>query len=692
MKITPYMAVSEKDKSLYFKEEFKSQVENDIEKWPNELGEKHPFNFEDAEKVYKTVGIVSAFINKIVDNIVGEFSIKAKNKNSLALIKSFIHESNLTVILREWIREALKKGNGFMEIDLKNQKVRALNANYMYVQRNNKGTIEGYNQFILNPKRFTITSRKLIPFKSHEICHLKINASPGEAYGWGLIMPNERVIENTILNEADYQKMITRKAGAPIHVQVGIEGENTDSNAVDSIKNSLVYMTNRTEWVTDGNVKMNVLDFGEIGKNITDNLMHNFRMLVAGFEVPEVMMGSGQLNEGIAKVQLETFQRKIASWQEEIETIIEQQIFRPLLRENKLDEKIEFIWNLPSEEEINNRISQLNMLMQNMYLSNAMKLKIQEEIARLLNFENIDQIMIDSEKEQEAQIEQPEVPGAKPNAKEKQEEHIEENKSVTLETPILTETEKNVNIEKNDICQHKITEFIKKIGDEWCVFSHQTGKNFGCYKSKKEAEDRLAQISKFKDEAEVCKCSEEINKIKPFEEMTIQEFSNLQEISGFNYSDYLLNILSRLKIDEFNDLKAITEADVENGLLSNEQIEKLRTILKNGFKKNKSMRDIENDIKDSLKLKDRIKEDGGIIPKEERPVMISRTETIRLANLGLLDTYKENDIEEVRWLSALSDRTCDLCDSENGKVYKLNESYGLIPKHINCRCTWLSVI
>jgi hypothetical protein len=43
-----------------------------------------------------------------------------------------------------------------------------------------------------------------------------------------------------------------------------------------------------------------------------------------------------------------------------------------------------------------------------------------------------------------------------------------------------------------------VEEYIKKVGNEYCVFSHQTGKNFGCYKSKDEAEKRLAQIHVFK--------------------------------------------------------------------------------------------------------------------------------------------------------------------------------------------------
>jgi hypothetical protein len=44
-----------------------------------------------------------------------------------------------------------------------------------------------------------------------------------------------------------------------------------------------------------------------------------------------------------------------------------------------------------------------------------------------------------------------------------------------------------------------LNEYIKKEGGEYCVYSHQTGKNFGCYKSRKSAENRLKQMAKFRN-------------------------------------------------------------------------------------------------------------------------------------------------------------------------------------------------
>ena len=672
-----YLAVTEEDKKHYFKEEFKGDVPLTPVKFPKELGEEHPFDFEDAERVMKSVGIINGTINKIADNIVGEFSIKCKDKNASKIIDDFLHNTNFKTTIKQWIMEALSKGNGFMELDLDNGKIRVDNAKYMYVQRDSKGNILGYNQFLTNDyKKFSISSRKFTSFLPKEIAHLKINAIPGEAYGQGILIPNEHIVENMVTNEMDMQKLISRKAGAPIHVQVGPPGENTDPVVVDNIKSNLLYMTNRTEWVTDGNVKMDVLQFGEIGRNLIDNLDHNIEVLAAGMQVPVVLMGKGRIPEGLAKYQTETFLRMINSIQDEIESVIEEKVLKPILEINgKTNIDVDFVWNLPGEEQIIARLDKLNLILQNPFLTQELRNEIQIEVARLLNIDNPEELISKSleteaknkaEKANEEKIPQPEVPGVK-------------NQSAELE----------------------LKEYVRKVGDEWCVFSHQTGKNFGCYKTKAEAEDRLAQIKRFKDDAEICpNCNhkhtdeKEINNIEEFGEMTIKEFVNLKEISGFNYSDYLSNILKALKEDNFNELKAITEKDIENGLLNSEQIEKLRQILKDGFKKNKSISMIESEIRDNLGLTDRIKEDGSTIPASSRPNMISRTETVRLANEGLIKTYKENDIKKVSFLAALSDRTCPTCEALNGQVFEisnLNVGENQPPIHTACRCSLLSV-
>ena len=112
------------------------------------------------------------------------------------------------------------------------------------------------------------------------------------------------------------------------------------------------------------------------------------------------------------------------------------------------------------------------------------------------------------------------------------------------------------------------------------------------------------------------------------------------------------------------------------------------------------MREIENNIREGIKLNDRIAENGAIIPAANRPEMIARTEVVRLSNEGLKDLFKQNKIEKISWLAAVSDRTCEYCMALNGQVININESFNggelgqlkTPPAHVGCRCSLLSVV
>ena len=393
---------------------------------------------------------------------------------------------------------------------------------------------------------------------------------------------------------------------------------------------------------------MKTIDFSGIGDKLTNAIMQDFRFLLAGIEVPEVLMGSGQLNEGIAKVQLEAFQRKIASLQEAVESVIELSIFRPLLLANKLAGEVEFIWNLPGEEEINDRIERITKIMESMTIDENMRRALQLELARLLDISEADKFLPTPDtsllppnivpngppgteaenperKEEETKIEQPEVPGAKPAQ------------------------EKVCPVHQIDV--NKLEPIIETEDD----FMTRTGK------------------------------------------MTVEEFVSLpiNEIAGFNYGDYTVKILQRVNKDKFKDLAAKNAEEVAEGLLSKEDVEKLRVVLKDGFRENKTIREIENEVNTRISLRDRVSAEGKlIVSAASRPNLITRSETVRLANEGLVDLYKENKIEKVQFLSALSLRTDQDCIDLNGQIFEINElvvGVNQPPIHPNCRCTLLSV-
>ena len=635
-KVKGYVSLSKLDKNKSITEQFRGEVTDIPVKFPKELGIQHPFSFEQLEGVYKNVGLIAGFVNKITDSIVGDFNVKADNPNAQRIISTFLKETNFTSVIRPWIKEGILKGSGFMELDLDNQKIQVLNANSMYVKRNRKKEIKGYNQFTGKLNSFAANSQKIIPFKPNQIAYLPINQIPGGAYGEGIVNPNMSMIDLLLGNQTDHHELIRRKAGAPIHVKVGIPGESSQDADIDRFHEDLQYMNNSTEWVTDGNVDMKVLDFGDVGKSLIETLMYDYRMLIAGMEVPEVLMGSGQLNEGIAKVQSETFKRKIGSMREKIESIIENQIFKPILNTQGIDAEVEFIWNLSSEEEINLRTEKLTKLLENFNIDENFRRIIQIEIANLLEIKESEQFLrkpekgLDDKKEQEGQIEKEQAEKENPERKK------EETKIKQPEVPGVKTQEKY----------------------------HRKMKGTGCGQ----------QLS-----------------IEESGQMSIREYASLNEMAGFNYSDYLVRILRRLKIDKFKDLVAISEKDLMDGLLSKKEINKLRYVLKEGFRKNYTIRQIETELKNSIVWKDRLKDGRITLKAATRPNMVARTETVRLSNIGLLDTLKQNKIEKVRFLAALSERTCFECEGLNGEVFTVDEGYGIIPVHPDCRCSFVSV-
>lgn len=76
-----------------------------------------------------------------------------------------------------------------------------------------------------------------------------------------------------------------------------------------------------------------------------------------------------------------------------------------------------------------------------------------------------------------------------------------------------------------------------------------------------------------------------------------------------------------------------------------------------------------------------------------RAEMIARTEIIRAHAEGQLDAMENLGVKEVgvmvEWRTTGDDRVCPLCIPLEGVVLKIAEARGMIPRHPNCRCSWV---
>ena len=418
------------------KPNFKGEVAQKEIKFPDELGEAHPFDFSVTEGLYKKFGFATGVVDKYVDYIVGPgFFVTSEDERATKIIEDWMQDVNFDTLLREWIKEGLVK-NGFLELGGKPEETvkgaKVLDSKYMYVQRDKKGKVEFYNQYKGGFDKFS--KEKVIPFDPHQIAHISFNKIGDMPYGMGIIYPAMNTINNLLQNEKDLHMLMNRKANAPYHVKMGgvVGGKYFKPNPTTVAKfgKDLEWLNNKHEWVTDGLTEIKVVDFGNIGEKFNEVLRYDEEMLLYTFQVPSVLMGTANINEGIAKVQMDGFERRITSFQAEVEKVIEQKIFKRILNAQGLDVHVEFEWGRPSNAERYERLMKIAPILTSQTTSQSLSRLLERETVKILELDEEeyeilaaeeDKKMEEERKKEEARA-QAIVPGqnAKPAQKVKQ--------------------------------------------------------------------------------------------------------------------------------------------------------------------------------------------------------------------------------------------------------------------------------
>jgi len=137
-------------------------------------------------------------------------------------------------------------------------------------------------------------------------------------------------------------------------------------------------------------------------------------------------------------------------------------------------------------------------------------------------------------------------------------------------------------------------------------------------------------------------------------------------------------------------------------MFTEEQADKLRVVLEDGFRKGKSIKEMAIDVTKEVKPKDLVKMENGkivlgaaglailVTGKKARSVGIVRTEVTNLANKGAEEHYKSKGVKKVRWVASYGARTCPECEALDGQIFNIGG--GPRPAlHPLCRCTMVAV-
>jgi SPP1 gp7 family putative phage head morphogenesis protein len=354
-----------------------------------DLGEPHPFDFKLVEDICKSVPIISGAVNKTVDMCITDFEIKSDNPQIKTVCDDFVDQINFDMYLRSTAPNFVRFANGFTEIvtdaDPKTMKsatnifeLKPLNPKYVYVRRDEFGKILEYNQCMqLGGKKVT--------FAPSEIAHYKYNVIGDSAYGYSMVAPLINTIQSKLNMERSMAVLMDRKANSPIHAKLGTPEDPATPEDVQQFANDLYNINNKTEWVTDHRVAIDTVDLAGKIMNFAPFNEHIENQLVYGLEVPIVLLGRGNIPEGLAAVQLEAFARRLASLRLNIENTNEQSIFQPLIKMKGLKGKVHFNWEPQSEDDKWKEVEKITLLMGS--VSDTIRQQLEARIAKILGID-----------------------------------------------------------------------------------------------------------------------------------------------------------------------------------------------------------------------------------------------------------------------------------------------------------------
>ena len=445
----------------FLTEQFKGEIELKKIKFPAELGEEHPYDFSMMDKLYEKFGLSAAIEDKYIDFVWGGgFYVSCDDARALEIIEEFNKDVNMDALGRQWTREGLRKGNGFLELGGTVKKgiegMKILNANYMYVNRDKQGKVLGYNQYTGAFEKFS--KNKTIPFTPTQIAHFSFNRVGDCAYGIGIHYAPLQSINNMVASQKDLHWLMHRKANTPLHAKLGkVDGSTKIIPKAEDVKafgQEMETMDNKSNWATDALVELSVVDFGNFGDKFSKVIENDLNMIIYEYQVPGAILGMANVAEGLAEVNMEAFQRRIQSIQAELEHIIEEQIYKRVLNANGFDVHVEFNWGTPDVIAKNSRLTTVSELVKSPTVSIEMKSMLEDELIDMLDLDKDEWEKLKAEQEERLRLEaqpQPIVPGqnagfpqkVQPKAEQPKQPKAEEMLQGFLEIMIKMEEKRN---------------------------------------------------------------------------------------------------------------------------------------------------------------------------------------------------------------------------------------------------------
>jgi len=134
-------------------EKFKGLVSDKKIRFPSDLGTEHPYDYTTIDQLMLKYGVVPAIVDKHIDFIMASgINIASEDKRSKQIIEDWMRDVDFNTAVRPWIRAALAKGPGYLELGTNEKgiitELKTLKSDYMFKDRDEFGYLNGINQYL----------------------------------------------------------------------------------------------------------------------------------------------------------------------------------------------------------------------------------------------------------------------------------------------------------------------------------------------------------------------------------------------------------------------------------------------------------------------------------------------------------------------------------------------------------------
>jgi SPP1 gp7 family putative phage head morphogenesis protein len=171
--------------------------------------------------------------------------------------------------------------------------------------------------------------------------------------------------------------------------------------------------------------------------------------------------------------------------------------------------------------------------------------------------------------------------------------------------------------------------------------------------------------------------------IGQLEAMQAPDFKDLTDVSRNALVKRTFATIDSAAVDFLANYQIQLLGDVTTELASG-----IRRAVTAGVLSGKSIPEVAREIGRVVEDKEAFRKAGKTVFKtaQQRATLIARTETLRAHNEGRKVFYRQVGVTRVQWITAHDERTCPVCRSLDGKVFRIDEVDGP-PSHASCRCS-----